>query len=814
MEVFKKIGSKERFYEIMSGVNKIKLNEDVMGSEGGLADKAVQELISGSLDIEQVNNQVSGNESIVEIVGRDDIGSKFIFKFTVTSNETDQQGVNVINDANITELIGDMPKYDAKFEMDENDSGIAEINKNYKTQLIDAISEYVEFESDAETVSDEMYEEAIKLIDRVPYNKGSEEIQTHKAYTDQKPTNSDVRVKSDELDSFVSEDMNSILHYSQAARDSGMLYPQAASMGVTNQYILKDALNDIGVEIINIVDIGDKYEISFMYNGVQKSAKLKKNYGSASNVRNILKKKLGINEENVLGSEEDDFALPPDYSPDDIPKPQDTDDGSTGIDPYEQEPQYDDSEEATPEENELYGKAYDNLTAAGNQFPTPDQIDKEVLKLKGQDKPVQKTRTIPRGAEQFWETHVVTDISADDVVKQSYNSLPNEKKKQLIFRAQEVVDEALGDLKISREEYIKNIQREAIRLYKESILGVNEDEKKSDYPDQIGKTFKPKSQIPKKKKRPQSVVKLKEDGTPEPAIEPDFDEMGMGQQDQPEIDIDDVSKAKEATGDQLAGGLGDDKSPNQFDPDQVARGVKVEMEHTDNPLLAIEIALDHLTEDPNYYGNTGDDPEEMAQTHASQEAEEQQDDELTDELLGFKPHNVGDYANEELDFAAQERNHWDKEDMKQNPEEHGEESQDPETGHDEYLKQSGQMKSFDIKEARDEFPVGTKVRISDGSGVDSNKTGIVVSRSEVKTDGRGVPVNVQGAYKPVDWSREVAIKLDDGNLITMFKNRVHALDEKLYENVELARQVLKNRRLNEGMTKTDAVQLLIRHNIK
>lgn len=67
---------------------------------------------------------------------------------------------------------------------------------------------------------------------------------------------------------------------------------------------------------------------------------------------------------------------------------------------------------------------------------------------------------------------------------------------------------------------------------------------------------------------------------------------------------------------------------------------------------------------------------------------------------------------------------------------------------------------------------GTKVKIGGGSGVDSDKTGVIVDKSEVKTDGKGVPSNIPGAYKPVDWSKEVAIRLDDGTLITMFKNRV------------------------------------------
>jgi hypothetical protein len=53
--------------------------------------------------------------------------------------------------------------------------------------------------------------------------------------------------------------------------------------------------------------------------------------------------------------------------------------------------------------------------------------------------------------------------------------------------------------------------------------------------------------------------------------------------------------------DQMPGGLGDKKSPSDFDADQLAKGIKVEMEHTTDPEIAREISLDHLTEDPRYY---------------------------------------------------------------------------------------------------------------------------------------------------------------------------------------------------------------------
>lgn len=35
--------------------------------------------------------------------------------------------------------------------------------------------------------------------------------------------------------------------------------------------------------------------------------------------------------------------------------------------------------------------------------------------------------------------------------------------------------------------------------------------------------------------------------------------------------------------------------------EQLQMGIKVEMEHTDDPKQAIEIAMDHLTESPEYY---------------------------------------------------------------------------------------------------------------------------------------------------------------------------------------------------------------------
>ena len=53
--------------------------------------------------------------------------------------------------------------------------------------------------------------------------------------------------------------------------------------------------------------------------------------------------------------------------------------------------------------------------------------------------------------------------------------------------------------------------------------------------------------------------------------------------------------------DQLPGGLADKIPPSKFNPKSVAKGRKVELEHTNSAALAGEIARDHLVEMPDYY---------------------------------------------------------------------------------------------------------------------------------------------------------------------------------------------------------------------
>ena len=53
--------------------------------------------------------------------------------------------------------------------------------------------------------------------------------------------------------------------------------------------------------------------------------------------------------------------------------------------------------------------------------------------------------------------------------------------------------------------------------------------------------------------------------------------------------------------DQIKGGKGDKARPSDFDLRQLLMGVCVELEHTTDSMKAMEIAIDHLSEDPVYY---------------------------------------------------------------------------------------------------------------------------------------------------------------------------------------------------------------------
>lgn len=68
------------------------------------------------------------------------------------------------------------------------------------------------------------------------------------------------------------------------------------------------------------------------------------------------------------------------------------------------------------------------------------------------------------------------------------------------------------------------------------------------------------------------------------------------------IGLDQIDKT---AGEKVKGGFGDNKSDKDFDPEQLNKGIKIELEHTDDPEVAKEITKDHLTESKDFKGGKG-----------------------------------------------------------------------------------------------------------------------------------------------------------------------------------------------------------------
>lgn len=51
----------------------------------------------------------------------------------------------------------------------------------------------------------------------------------------------------------------------------------------------------------------------------------------------------------------------------------------------------------------------------------------------------------------------------------------------------------------------------------------------------------------------------------------------------------------------IPGGLGHNSDPGEFDQDQLMKGIHIELEHGTDVVTAMEIAMDHLSENPFYY---------------------------------------------------------------------------------------------------------------------------------------------------------------------------------------------------------------------
>lgn len=204
MKVFKQVGSKERFLEVFQNVNKVRLNEafgQTLNPQTVLAE-AFDELKNGALKVKHSSTQANDNESYVELLCVDNEGNNITFTFKALVEEGDQEGVFDVKEVGLETFAFDSASDEESVEL--SGDALKQFNAQHQSEMLDMVDEYMDVEEDEPI--DTLYEDAVKLIDKVPYKAGSEKMVKHQQYADEKPTNPEVRVTdAEELKKFVKE---------------------------------------------------------------------------------------------------------------------------------------------------------------------------------------------------------------------------------------------------------------------------------------------------------------------------------------------------------------------------------------------------------------------------------------------------------------------------------------------------------------------------------------------------------------------------------------------------------------------------------
>ncbi len=66
------------------------------------------------------------------------------------------------------------------------------------------------------------------------------------------------------------------------------------------------------------------------------------------------------------------------------------------------------------------------------------------------------------------------------------------------------------------------------------------------------------------------------------------------------------------------------------------------------------------------------------------------------------------------------------------------------------------------------LPIGTRVKVREGCGLNSHREGVVVPVHILPVNHRGIPDIGEGHYKPFEPSREAVIRDKAGKVFTMF----------------------------------------------
>ena len=528
MKIKPEVGSKQRLFEMMNRVNKIKLNEEVNTDQAVIS--AFDQLKNGALEkVNGGNNEttVQSNDNITNVMikGVDNQKNQYDFQFAISYDEGGEDGTYNINGTELVHFTFKKPDGSMAYDMDKN--SLQSFNRQYSSEMFDVVDKYFEVE-DTTPAPEPVEENEIKsVMDKsYPFGSPKTDIQKSKNYGDTEPVNPALRVKSKELDKFVeSEDKSS----------SG-----AASSIFKN--MMKGSHDD-----------GTKKKRKTPEKKVDEEVTPNGGQNSGGAATNILKK--SIEQPNKSNGE-------------------------------------------NTRDYEKYPKSHGEKMQDYGNFPTKASNVLVPPEKKSSNKDLAEAARAAIAKVKGENTDEAYDYAAQET---GYADMDGYKKYQ---EYQEMDFDNLNDQQ--KEEFFE-LWKEFKGAVKNVMppVGVNEEE-----------------------------------------TETGNDELEGA-----------VEKRSEM-GDQIQGGLADDDQPDEYNVEQLLMGLEIELEHTDDPMVALEIAMDHLAEIPDYYtrlktmeaeakqnGAGSTDPSNPSGCINAKMGDE--DSELTDELLGYKPHNVGDYSNME-----------------------------------------------------------------------------------------------------------------------------------------------------------------------
>jgi len=172
MKTYNKAGTKERLFEMMNGVNKIKLNESV-APDYVVINNIIEQIKSGKLKVNNVTNNLNGNITELSLACSDNSNhftAYLTFEITFNQGDDADAGVYDITDVKLVgfETVMNSHNYVKTFD----DNTINQFNLSYGENLVDFVENYLDVDTDNETENiTGIDEETATLVDSIIKNK-------------------------------------------------------------------------------------------------------------------------------------------------------------------------------------------------------------------------------------------------------------------------------------------------------------------------------------------------------------------------------------------------------------------------------------------------------------------------------------------------------------------------------------------------------------------------------------------------------------------------------------------------------------------